>query len=140
MTVQDLARTEVMTAHPDQSAANLATVMREEGVGSVIIVEEERPVGIVTDRDLVVHVLEPRANSTEMTASEIMPDDLVTISGDVGLLEATEIMASESVRRLPVIDHDERLSGIVTLDDLVDLLTNELSNLTAVIEAESPPY
>ncbi|WP_327053647.1 CBS domain-containing protein [Halomicrococcus gelatinilyticus] len=139
MPIQDIARTEVMTAGRDQSAGNLATVMAEEKVGSVVIEEDDDPVGIVTDRDLAIQVLEPREDPTEVTAEEIMTETPVTVDADQGIFEATATMADEGVRRMPVVD-DGNLSGIFTLDDLVVLLTDEMTNLAGVIETESPPY
>ena len=140
MPVIDVARTGVMTAHRDQSAGNLATVMKEENVGSVIVEEEGRPVGIVTDRDLVLEVLEPRADPSAVTAAEIMTESPVTVAEDDGLFEAMTTMHEHAVRRLPVVNADGDVAGIVTLDDLFVMLADELDSLTGVIEAESPPY
>ncbi|MFB6159756.1 MAG: CBS domain-containing protein [Haloferacaceae archaeon] len=140
MPVKDVARTGVMTAHRDQSAGNLATVMKEENVGSVVVEEDERPVGIVTDRDLVVDVLEPRSDPTAVTAAEIMTGTPVTVALDDGLFEAIDRLHEHSVRRLPVVDADGDVAGIVTLDDLLVMLAGELGDLAGVIEAESPPY
>jgi CBS domain-containing protein len=140
MPVSDLARTDVMTVDGDQTAGNIATVMTEENVGSVIVEEDHRPLGIVTDRDLVVHVFEPRRESREMTAADIMTETLATVEADTGLFEATAIMREHSVRRLPVVDDSGLVAGILTLDDVVRLLADELENLAGVIEAESPPY
>ena len=129
-----------MTAQRDQSAGNLATVMKEENVGSVIIEEDDRPVGIVTDRDLVVEVLEPRADPTTVTAADVMTETPVTVDTDAGVFEAIRQMHEHSVRRMPVTGTDGGLAGIVTLDDLLVLLSDELDNLAGVIETESPPY
>ncbi|WP_158059086.1 CBS domain-containing protein [Halorussus halophilus] len=140
MTVQDVARTGVVTAREDQSAGNLATVMKEEEVGSVVIEADGKPVGIVTDRDLTLEVLEPRRDPTETTAEEVMTETPTTVNSDDGVLDATATMYEKGVRRLPVVDSDGALTGIVTLDDLLVLLTDELDDLVGVIEAESPPY
>jgi CBS domain-containing protein len=140
MPVIDVARTEVMTASRDQSAGNLATVMQEETVGSVVIEEDDQPVGIVTDRDLVLEVLEPRREASEVTAGEIMTETPVTVRDDAGVFDAIRKMHEESVRRMPVVDGDGLLAGIVTLDDLVVMLSDEMDTLAGIIEAESPPY
>lgn len=140
MPVEDVARTGVVTAHRDQSAGNLATVMKEEGVGSVIIEDDDRPVGIVTDRDLVMEVLEPRRDPGEVTAGDLMTETPATLRTGDGIFEATEEMEGRSVRRMPVVDDEGAVAGIVTLDDLVVLFTGELANLSSVIQAESPPY
>lgn len=140
MPVADIARTDVMTASRDQSAGNLATVMKEENVGSVIIETDDEPVGIVTDRDLVIDVLEPRADPTTVTAEEVMTETPVTVGGEQGVFDAIRTLHESSVRRLPVVDGDDSVAGIVTLDDLVVMLSDELDSLGDVIEAESPPY
>lgn len=129
-----------MTANRDQSAGNLASVMKEEDVGSVVIEEGDRPVGIVTDRDLVMNVLEPRADATNVTAGDIMTETPVTIDHDAGVFDTIRQMHEHAVRRMPVTDENGSLTGIVTLDDLVVLLADELDNLAGVIESESPSY
>jgi len=140
MAIDDIARTDVVTTHREQSAGNLATVMSEEGVGSVIVEEDDRPVGIVTDRDLVIEVLEPRADPREVTAGEIMTPDPATVPTHAGVFEVAETMFDASVRRVPVVDERGSIAGIVTLDDFLVLFTDELGSLAGVIEAESPPY
>ena len=140
MPIADVARTDVMTAHRDQSAGNLATVMKEQNVGSVLIESDNEPVGIVTDRDLVVDVLEPRADPSEVTAADIMSDTVATVYETQGIFEVTAMMLGHSVRRLPVVAESGEITGIVTLDDLMLLLADEMSNLAGVIEAETPPY
>ena len=140
MPVIDAARTGVMTAQREQSAGNLATVMKEENVGSVVIEDEGEPVGIVTDRDLVLEVLEPRGDPSAIIAGDIMTETPVTLDENEGIFEATAKMEENAVRRMPVVDGEGNVAGIVTLDDLVVMLTDELDNLSGVIEAESPPY
>ncbi|GAB7095342.1 hypothetical protein JCM30237_24950 [Halolamina litorea] len=140
MPIQDLVRTDVMTAHRDQSAGNLATVMKEENVGSVVIENDGEPVGIVTDRDLVMGVLEPRGDPSAVTAGDIMTETPVTVDLDTGVFDAIRTLHDSSVRRLPVVDGDGAVAGIITLDDLVVMLADELDELSGVIEAESPPY
>lgn len=139
MPIKDVARTDVRTAHRDQSAGNLATVMKEENIGSVIIENDRKPVGIVTDRDLVLEVLEPRADPKSVTAGDIMTETPVTIDADRGVFDAVRTLNEHSIRRLPVVT-DDKVAGIVTLDDLLVMLSDELASLSEVIEAESPPY
>jgi CBS domain-containing protein len=140
MTVGDIARTAVVTVHADQSAGNVATVMKEEEVGSVVVTEERRPVGIVTDRDLVLEVLEPRADPREVEAGDIMTETPMTVQSGTGIREATAALYEHGVRRLPVVDEEGAMAGIVTLDDFLVLLADEFGDLAGVIEAESPPY
>jgi CBS domain-containing protein len=139
MTVSDLMREDVVTASRDTPMNEVATAMRDEKVGSVVVTEEDRPVGLVTDRDVTVRIAADGLDSAEMTAEGVMTEDPVTVGVDTGVFELCEVMAEETVRRVPVVDGDA-LAGIVTFDDLAVLLTEELGNLTGVIEAESPPY
>jgi len=140
MPVIDVAREEIVTASQDQTAGNLATLMKEENVGSVVIEENDEPVGIVTDRDLTLQVLESRSNPKEVTASDIMTASPATVSEDAGVFEAIQQMHDHSVRRMPVVNTNGKLSGIVTLDDFMIMIVDELDALTGVIEAEAPPY
>ena len=140
MPISDIARTGVITIHKEQTAGNLATVMKEEDVGSVVVEEDDVPVGIVTDRDLALEVLEPRADPREVTVGDIMSKNPITAHEEDGVFQVTEAMYRGEVRRLPIVDDNGELAGIVTLDDLVVLFSDEMTGLAGVIEAESPSY
>lgn len=142
MTVADLMRDDVVTARPDESAGDLARRMRDEGVGSVVVVDGAgRPIGLVTDRDLAVGPFAAGACPDERTAEAVMTPDPATVAAATGLMALSNHMSEAGVRRMPVVDEDEgALVGIVTMDDLHVLLAVEGRNLAAVIEAESPPY
>ncbi|MFB6102338.1 MAG: CBS domain-containing protein [Haloplanus sp.] len=139
MTVADLMREEVVTTDPDAPVDEVATAMRDENVGSVVVVSDETPVGLVTDRDVTVRIAADRLDAGEMTARDVMTEDPVTVDLDTGVFDLCNRLCDEGVRRMPVVD-DGTLAGIVTLDDLTILLTAELGNLAGVIESESPPY
>lgn len=137
MTIGDFARREVVTAGPDVSLLEVAGLMATANVGSVVIVDGRRPLGIVTDRDLVLDVLGLDRDPAELSADEVMSEDLVVADAGDDVLDVLRRMHEAGVRRIPVMD-GERLSGIVTLDDFVALLAEELGSLAGVIEAESP--
>ncbi len=139
MTIQKIARKDVVTASRDTTVAEIAETMRDQNVGSVVIAEERTPVGIVTDRDISVSVVAEGLDPTSMTASDVMTPDLFTADVDDGIYDVLDRMGEEAVRRVPVVDAGT-LEGIATLDDFTVLLSSELENLTAVIESESPPY
>ncbi|MFB6089676.1 MAG: CBS domain-containing protein [Halobellus sp.] len=140
MTVSDVMRHEVVTAPPDATADELATMMRDEDVGSVVVVRDDVPVGIVTDRDVAVRIAADGLDPAAMTAERMMTADPVTIEADSGLFNLFGALCEEGVRRMPVVEEDGSLAGIVTLDDLTVLLAGELDNLAGVIESESPSY
>lgn len=95
--------------------------------------------GIVTDRDLTLDVLEPRADPDELTAGDVMTEHPTTVGEDDGVFEVTKATFEAKVRRLPVVDDEGTLAGIAALDDFLVLFTDELNGLAGVVEAESPP-
>lgn len=139
MPVTDLARSDVVTADPETPVSELADTMDAEGVGSVVITDGETPVGIVTDRDLAIRVLSEQRDRTETTAADVMTEDLETIEADAGFYEVTGLMSDAGIRRLPVTDGDE-LAGIVTADDLTELIADEEQQLASTIRAQRPAY
>lgn len=139
MPIDNLARSDVVTAPTDESVHDLAATMHDEDVGSIVITDGE-PVGIVTDRDLTMQVLAEQADPDGLTAEDVMSDGLETIEHDAGFYEATELMSEHGIRRLPVTGADGSLEGIITADDLNELLANEHQELAEVIRAQRPPY
>ncbi len=141
MTISDLVIEGVETAGPGTTVEALAMQMADAGVGSIIIEEDMHPIGIVTDRDVAVRVDARGRDATETTAEDVMTANPVTVPRDAGLLEVTRLMRHRGVRRLPVVNEDGgTLVGILTLDDVMQLLVQELDNLGRVIELESTPY
>ncbi|MDY6779354.1 MAG: CBS domain-containing protein [Halobacteria archaeon] len=147
-TVKEIARErdEVVTVTPDETAVEVAETMKEENVGSVIVVEDETPVGIVTDRDLAMQIIAGDREANETETRDVMTRDLVTVDADDEISDLIETLGDAGVRRMPVVDGGE-IAGIVTLDDIVVLLatehqsiSNEFQSVRSVITSESPPY
>lgn len=138
MTVETIARSDVVTARPTTPIETVAERMREEQVGSVLVVEDDRPVGIVTDRDIGLGIW-GRADPSETTAADLMSGDPVTIDPDTEVYEALVTARDAKVRRLPVTE-DGELVGIVSLDDVIVLLAGELDEVSNVIQGHAPPY
>ncbi len=140
MTIQDLARTEVVSARPDTPVPELARQMREENVGSVVITDDQIPTGIVTDRDLTIRVLAEGRAPDDQTAQNVMSEDLCAVGPDAGFYEAAQVMSDNAVRRLPVCNENDELEGIITADDLSELLADENQLLASVIQAQRSEY
>lgn len=140
MPIQDLAREDVVSGGPETSVAKLARAMRDENVGSIVITRDDGPVGIVTDRDLTVKVLAEETNPDVLTAEDVMSPDLCTVDPGAGFYEAASVMSEHGVRRLPVCATDGELTGIITVDDLTELLAEENDQLASVIRAQRPEY
>lgn len=140
MPIQDLARDDVVSTSTDASVSELAQLMRDENVGSVVITNDGTPVGIATDRDLTMRVLAEEADPNDQTAEDVMSGELCTVSPETGFYEAAAVMSENGVRRLPVCSEDDELTGIITADDLTELLADESEQLASVIQAQRPSY
>jgi len=114
--IRDVMTEQVVTAGPGATVREVAELMRERNVGSVVLIEGARPVGFVTDRDLAVSVLADGRGASDR-AGDHASAPVVCAAPGTSLQEAAEIMEANGVRRLVVVE-DERLSGIITLDDL----------------------
>lgn len=136
-TLDRLARTDVVTVALDAPISDVVATMREHNVGCVVVVDEGKPRGIVTDRDLVLYAMDDDVD--DLTARNVMAEDLFTVDVDSDVFTVISEMYERKVRRVPVLEHGD-LVGIVTLDDFVRLLAAELEKLAAVIEAESPRH
>lgn len=134
MTLERLARTDVVTVGVDAPIDEIVETMRTHNVGSVVVVDGESPRGIVTDRDLVLYAMD---GAESLTARNVMAEDLFTVDVDSDVFTVINEMYEREVRRVPVLENGT-LVGIVTLDDFVGLLAAELEKLAAIIEAESP--
>lgn len=126
---------EIVTASPEQSVASVGQLMKKHNVGTIVVVEREKPIGIVTDRDVAL-ALTVDGVVLQAPVRDIMTTPITTIAQDRELYDATWYMQSYKVRRLPVVDEDGRLVGIVTLDDLLKWLSREFANLAEGIEPE----
>jgi CBS domain-containing protein len=127
-TIRDAMTPNPTTVGPSTTAREAAQKMKSEDVGSLPIVEGDRLVGVVTDRDLAIRVL-AEDKGAETAVSEIASKDVVTIDPQQGLEEAARLMAEHQVRRLPVCEEDGRLVGVVAQADVAqsghDTLTGE---------------
>ena len=139
MSVSQFAQTDVVTADRDTSASELAGEMRDSDVGCVVIVEESEPVGIVTDRELALSLADG-GDLSGSTAGELMTENPITVAEDNDIFTVVETFDEENVRRLPVVSDDGELSGIVSLDDVVVMLSTEFGHVSDVIETQSPRF
>lgn len=135
MQLKDIFTRNVVTAGPATSLSAIALKMQEHNVGTVVIVEERRPVGIVTDRDLAL-ALGTRGKSPQDLVKDVMTQHVLAIPDSAEIYTATKFMCEREVRRLPIVDKEDRVVGIVSLDDVLGFLGRELCNLTEGIKGE----
>jgi signal-transduction protein with cAMP-binding, CBS, and nucleotidyltransferase domain len=124
---------EVMTRNPtmidmNATVAMAAKAMCQEGVGSVIILDHNKPIGIVTEEDINCKVVAKDLKPSKVHVNEIMSTPLITVSADKTVGDAAHMMVKHKVRRLPVVDEHNKVIGIVTVRDLLTV-SNELNDI-----------
>lgn len=116
MNIRDVMTPNPRTVSPEDSIQNAARIMRDEDTGAIPVVENGRPVGVVTDRDIVVRAVAD-GGQLDRPVRDIATTNLVSVSPDMSTREANDLMREHQVRRLPVVE-GERLVGMVSLGDL----------------------
>ena len=140
MGIVKCCREQVVAVSLDTPAVDVARIMGEKNVGSVVVISSDnRPAGILTDRDLAVRVMAQEKNPGEVRAKEVMTRDVVTFQDSMGIYEAIRKMNDEGIRRMPVVDDAGKLIGIVTMDDIIRMLGEEMAIIAKNIEKQSPP-
>jgi len=140
MPVGEIAIRRVVVASPGTSALEAAKLMRQHHVGDVVVIDQTGgkcvPVGIVTDRDIVVEVMAQDLDAANHAIVDIMATDLITVREYEGVFQTIKLMRAQGARRAPVVDSEGALVGIVSLDDLIELLADELGDLAKLISRE----
>ena len=140
MNVGEICSRIVVVAEGSTTVQQAAKLMRDHHIGALVVTEgsagARRPIGIVTDRDLVVEVVAADVDYRTLTVGDIMSEQPATLKETAGLFEIIAQMRSGGVRRLVVVDAKEQLLGIVAMDDLIPVLAEELSALAQAIRVE----
>ena len=140
MNAGELCNREVVFAYRDVRLVEAARLMREHHVGSLVVVvdrlSERVPVGILTDRDIVVAVVAKELDPRTLAVGDVMTGELLTIREKDGISDALRLMREKGVRRVPVITHSGALAGILTIDDLLELVAEELGDFVRAIGRE----
>jgi CBS domain-containing protein len=121
-----------------ESTLEAAHRMRDRQVGTVVVVDEQRPVGILTDRDLTIRVLAAGLDPAATRVSEVMTPSPATIREDESIETALGYMRAGRFRRLPVVGPGGRLIGILALDDVLELVGSELADIAQLLKREAP--
>lgn len=133
MDVGTLCTREVATILPTASVLQVAQLMRERHVGDLVVAEGGIPLGIVTDRDIVVSVVAMGLTNPEtIDVRDLLVGELITIDEGASVQQAVSQMSVAGVRRLPVVDSEGVLVGILTLDDLLEVASDDLAALARV--------
>ena len=123
----------VVTISPKVSVQEAARLMRRKNVGALVMVDDSRPLGILTDRDIVTAVVAQGRDPMTTTVGEVMRRDLTVIREDRGVFDAITLLSDKGVRRLPVVNAAGKLTGIIALDDLLVLLGREMGHVSSAL-------
>lgn len=137
MAIGEICNRAVIIAQRETTVLEAARLMRKHHVGDLVIVDEvsgnRMPVGIVTDRDVVLEIVAMGLDAAVLTAGDIMESGLATIGENEGVFETIRYMRAKAIRRIPVVNAGGLLIGIVTLDDLLELLAEEMNELAKLL-------
>ena len=140
MSIGNIRTREVVVARRDTTVSEAARLMRKHHVGDVIVVDEldgrKVPCGIVTDRDIVIGLVAQGLDADTIAVSDLMTMEIIVARVLDGVADTLEVMRVKAVRRLPIVDALGTLVGIVTADDLLQLLSEEMSALAAMMNRE----
>jgi CBS domain-containing protein len=140
MLVGEFCIRDVIIAERLASIVEIAQLMRDYHVGDIVIVDNDgpdrKPVGIVTDRDIVLELIAKELPLDSVSVGDIMGPELITVDENSDLWEALQTMRGKGIRRLPVVDRNGKLVGILSTDDLLETLADQLQDLVILIRKE----
>ena len=140
MSIGRICNRETVIARAEDTIVEVSKLMRLHHVGDVVVIEPGEggnvPIGILTDRDLVMEILAQDLSPDAVTVGDIMSEEIVTAREEDGIWDTLQRMRIKGVRRVPVVDARGGLVGILALDDLLELLAGELADLAKIVRRE----
>ena len=132
MIVRDAMNKKVRIIRPDRSVREAAEIMSAHRIGSLVILSDSKLVGILTERNIMDHIVSKSRNSDEIKVEEIMTKEVVTISPEEDIEDAAELMTEKKIKKLPVIENG-KLVGIITASDLIAFEKNMIEKLAGLM-------
>jgi CBS domain-containing protein len=140
MPIGEFCNREVVFATREMSIQEAALLMRQYHVGDLVVVDEidgkRVPAGIVTDRDIVIEIISQSLDLSEFSVGDIMSSQLISVQENEGVFETIRLMRTKGIRRIPVVNQEGGLEGLVSADDILDLLSEEMAELAKVAPRE----
>ena len=140
MPMSNCIQSDVVAAAPNDTVRDIAELMERRNVGSVVITRDDRPIGIVTDRDLVIRVTARGKDPCLTYISDIMTRDPVIVNEDLGIFEMLNCARDNCIRRIPVVDSNRKLIGIFAVDDVVSVLAEQMNSVDAIVRCSAPSF
>jgi CBS domain-containing protein len=142
MSVGEICNREVIVIDQNSTIREAAELMRRHHVGTLVVVEDlaagsnAKPAGILTDRDIVIEIIAEAVDFNTVLIRDVMSFELVTAREKDGIWETMQRMKTHGIRRMPVVSDAGGLTGILAVDDLLEMLVDELTDLTRLIKQE----
>lgn len=140
MALGEFCNRDVVIVSQTDSIQETVSLMRSKHVGTVVVVEKKDsnviPVGMVTDRDIVIKVIAENIELAPLTAGDVMSADMVTIQESADLMDAIKLMRIKGIKRIPVVNDLGSLEGILAVDDVLELLAELVSDLAQLSQRE----
>jgi CBS domain-containing protein len=136
MSLQNFCRKPLVTVSPDANITKACHLMEQNNIGCLVAEKDGELCGIITDRDIALRVAGARKDPQKTLVKDIMTSDPIRISADKDLPELMALMHAHHVRRIPIVNGFDRTLGIVTLDDLIAQMGNEMSEIGKAISEE----
>jgi len=133
--VRDVMSKDVKVVRPDTSVREVVATMNKFDIGSIVVVQGDRPVGIITERDILRRIVEPCIAPETLTAKQVMTSPVLTINETTSIEETARLMAKKRVKKLPVMNN-QKLVGVVTLTDIV----TKVPTMFSILEELLRPY
>jgi CBS domain-containing protein len=130
--VKDVMTKQARVTEPDSSVKEVVATMNRFNIGSIIVVQDNKPVGMISERDVLRRVVEPCLSPETVVARQIMTHPVITICESASVAEAVKIMAEKRVRKIPVMKK-EKLVGIITYTDILSKVLNMISMLGELV-------
>jgi len=138
--VRDVMSKSVRVVRPDSSVKEVVATMNKFDIGSIVVVQGERPVGIITERDILRRIVEPCLAPETLTARQVMSSPVITIDENTSIDEAARLMAKKGVKKLLVTRNNDQLVGILTFTDIVTKVPEMLGILEELVRPHRRSY
>ncbi len=140
MSIKDICERDVVTTTKDTSVYEVAKLMKKHNVGNVVVVDNQvitdKPVGILTDRDIAIKIVAEDVDARQISVRDIMAENPLILHANQSINEALDMMCAKGVRRAPISDDTHKVVGIASIDDLFIMLAEEMGSLSKLIRKQ----
>lgn len=138
MPLRDLIKESLVSCEENESITDVCQTMKSRDVGAVLVVDEQsKPLGIITDRDIVIRGMAESIDFKKTTVGKLMTKSVDTVNLDMGLEDVISLMRDKQIRRVPVVDENGKAVGLISFGDVFGLLAKEMAELSRITPVEA---